>query len=74
MAATRGRANTYDIITVGGGLGGSALGIAMARKGYTVLIVESETKFRDRVRGEQLATWGVAEAKELGILDRKSVV
>lgn len=69
MAATRGRANTYDIITVGGGLGGSALGIAMARKGYTVLIVESETKFRDRVRGEQLATWGVAEAKELGILD-----
>jgi 2-polyprenyl-6-methoxyphenol hydroxylase-like FAD-dependent oxidoreductase len=60
---------TYDIITVGAGLGGSALAIAMARKGRRVLVLESETKFHDRVRGEQLATWGVAEAKDLGIFD-----
>lgn len=60
---------THDIITVGGGLGGSALAIAMARKGRSVLVLEGETQFRDRVRGEQLATWGVAEAKELGILE-----
>ena len=62
-------ANGYDIITVGGGLGGSALAIAMARQGRRVLVIESEPQFRDRVRGEQLATWGVAEAQELGLLD-----
>ena len=60
---------TYDIITVGGGLGGSALAIAMGQNGHSVLVLESDTKFRDRVRGEQLATWGVAEARELGIFD-----
>lgn len=60
---------SYDVITVGGGLGGSALAIAMARAGKSALVIESETAFRDRVRGEQLACWGVAEAKELGIYD-----
>jgi 2-polyprenyl-6-methoxyphenol hydroxylase-like FAD-dependent oxidoreductase len=60
---------TYDIITVGGGLGGSALSIAMARQGRRVLVIESEMRFRDRVRGEATMTWGVAEAKELGLLD-----
>ena len=60
---------TYDIITVGGGLGGSALAMAMAQQGKRVLVLENETKFRDRVRGEQLASWGAAEAKELGIYD-----
>ncbi len=60
---------TYDIITVGGGLAGSALAISMARAGKSVLVLESETSFRDRVRGEQLASWGAAEANELGIYD-----
>jgi 2-polyprenyl-6-methoxyphenol hydroxylase-like FAD-dependent oxidoreductase len=60
---------TYDIITVGGGLAGSALAIAMAQQGRRVLVIEGEAQFRDRVRGEQMATWGVAEAKELGLLD-----
>lgn len=59
----------YDIITVGGGLGGAALAKAMAERGYRVLVVERETQFKDRVRGEWLAPWGVAEAKELGIYD-----
>ncbi|MGB2693647.1 MAG: NAD(P)-binding protein, partial [Dehalococcoidia bacterium] len=61
--------NGYDIISVGGGLGGSALAIAMAKKGHRVLVLEGEPAFRDRVRGEQVAAWGVAEAKELGIFD-----
>jgi 2-polyprenyl-6-methoxyphenol hydroxylase-like FAD-dependent oxidoreductase len=60
---------TYDIITVGGGLGGSALAIAMSRAGKSVLVLENDVEFRDRVRGEQVTSWGVAEAKELGILD-----
>jgi 2-polyprenyl-6-methoxyphenol hydroxylase-like FAD-dependent oxidoreductase len=59
----------YDIITVGGGLGGSALARSMAERGYRVLVVERDEKFKDRVRGEYMAPWGVAETKELGIYD-----
>ncbi len=42
----------YDIVTVGGGLGGSALAMAMAKHGARVLVLEQENRFRDRVRGE----------------------
>jgi flavin-dependent dehydrogenase len=50
---------TYDIVTVGGGLGGSALAKAMAEHGARVLVLESETQFRDRVRGESMLPWGL---------------
>ena len=60
---------SYDIITVGGGLGSCAVAGAMARKGARVLVLEAETAFRDRVRGEALMPWGVAEARDLGIYD-----
>jgi len=56
-------AGTYDIVTVGGGLGGSALARAMAARGARVLVLEREKQFKDRVRGEFLAVWGVAEAR-----------
>jgi 2-polyprenyl-6-methoxyphenol hydroxylase-like FAD-dependent oxidoreductase len=59
----------FDVVTVGGGMGASALAIAMARSGARVLVLEKETKFRDRVRGEALAPWGVAEARKLGLAD-----
>ena len=59
----------YDIITVGGGLGGAALAKAMAESGYRVLVLEREAQFKDRVRGEWLAPWGVAEAVALGVYD-----
>jgi choline dehydrogenase-like flavoprotein len=58
---------TYDIITVGGGLGGSTLAKVMAERGARVLVVERERRFRDRVRGEVMVSWGVAEAQALGI-------
>ena len=58
---------TYDIITVGGGMGGSALAFAMADRGARVLVLERERQFRDRVRGEFLASWGVAELRALGL-------
>ena len=61
--------SSYDIITVGGGLGGCALAGAMAERGARVLVLEAETKFRDRVRGEALMPWGVAEARELAVYD-----
>jgi menaquinone-9 beta-reductase len=60
---------TYDIITVGGGLGGAALAKVMAEQGARVLVLETETQFKDRVRGEWMASWGVAEAQALGIYD-----
>jgi 2-polyprenyl-6-methoxyphenol hydroxylase-like FAD-dependent oxidoreductase len=58
---------SYDIITVGGGIAASALAIAMAGRGAKVLVLERETQFKDRVRGEALMPWGVAEANKLGI-------
>jgi 2-polyprenyl-6-methoxyphenol hydroxylase-like FAD-dependent oxidoreductase len=60
---------SWDIVTVGGGLAGSALAKAMAERGGRVLVVEREREFRDRVRGEALAPWGVAELAALGLLD-----
>ena len=60
---------SYDIITIGGGLAGAALAKVMAERGARVLVLESETRFRDRVRGEVMVNWGVAEAKELGVYE-----
>ncbi|MEE2777136.1 MAG: NAD(P)/FAD-dependent oxidoreductase [Acidobacteriota bacterium] len=59
----------YDVVTVGGGIGGAALGRQLARQGATVLVLERESEFRDRVRGEVLVPWGVAEARELDLVD-----
>ncbi len=59
----------YDLIVVGGGLAGSALAKAMAETGARVLVLERELAFRDRVRGEGMHGWGVAEARELGLYD-----
>ena len=53
----------YDFITVGGGIAGASLAKAMAERGFRVLVVEREKQFKDRVRGEWLAPWGVAETK-----------
>ncbi|MFN8515400.1 MAG: FAD-dependent monooxygenase [Chloroflexia bacterium] len=57
----------YDLIIIGGGLGGASLARAMAERGARVLILEREPHFRDRVRGEALLPWGVTEARSLGI-------
>ncbi|PKB83279.1 MAG: hypothetical protein BZY88_02180 [SAR202 cluster bacterium Io17-Chloro-G9] len=62
-------ADIHDIIIIGGGVGGSALAKAMAEAGAEVLVLERETQFRDRVRGEAIMPWGVVEAVELGIRD-----
>jgi 2-polyprenyl-6-methoxyphenol hydroxylase-like FAD-dependent oxidoreductase len=57
----------YDLIVVGGGVAGSALARRMAAAGASVLVLERETEFRDRIRGESLQPWGVAEARKLGV-------
>jgi len=41
----------------------------MAKEGASVLVLERDSVFRDRVRGEAIMPWGTAEAKELGIYD-----
>src|SRR5262245_53411506 len=66
MAGERRR---YDLVIVGGGIAGSALGRTMAQSGADVLIIEKELRYRDRIRGEILMPWGSVEAKSLGIYD-----
>jgi 2-polyprenyl-6-methoxyphenol hydroxylase-like FAD-dependent oxidoreductase len=56
-----------DVITVGGGLGGAALAATLARQGLRVLVLERERRFVDRVRGEVIMPWGVAEARALDL-------
>lgn len=59
----------YDLIVVGGGIGGSALAVTMARAGASVLLLEQSEVYEDKVRGEWIAPWGVAETQTLGIYD-----
>src|SRR4029077_1848698 len=33
------------------------------------LVLERETRFKDRVRGENMVQWGVAAARRLGLVD-----
>lgn len=61
---------TYDLIIVGGGIGGSALATVMARAGRSVLLLEQSDVYEDRVRGEWIAPWGVVEVQRLGLYDR----
>jgi 2-polyprenyl-6-methoxyphenol hydroxylase-like FAD-dependent oxidoreductase len=58
-----------DVITVGGGLGGSTFASAVARSGRSVTVLEHEKQFKDRVRGENMLPWGVAAARRLGVVD-----
>ena len=42
----------YDVIAVGGGLGGASIAKVLAEKGLRVLVAEREEIFKDRIRGE----------------------
>jgi 2-polyprenyl-6-methoxyphenol hydroxylase-like FAD-dependent oxidoreductase len=59
----------YDLIVVGGGIGGSALSTVMARAGAKVLLLEASEAYEDRVRGEWIAPWGVTEVRRVGLYD-----
>jgi 2-polyprenyl-6-methoxyphenol hydroxylase-like FAD-dependent oxidoreductase len=59
--------DSYDVIIVGGGIGGASLATVLARAGKSVLVLEKSTVYRDKVRGEWLAPWGVAELKQMGL-------
>jgi len=62
-------ADRFDVVVLGGGIGGAALATVLARAGVSVLVLEKSTVFRDHVRGEWIAPWGVAELKQLGLYD-----
>jgi 2-polyprenyl-6-methoxyphenol hydroxylase-like FAD-dependent oxidoreductase len=61
--------NRPDAVIVGAGIAGSALAVSLARSGHSVTLLEKSAVHVDRVRGEFIVPWGVAEAKALGILD-----
>jgi 2-polyprenyl-6-methoxyphenol hydroxylase-like FAD-dependent oxidoreductase len=58
---------TSDVVIVGGGIGGSALGAALAADSHDVVVLEQSAVYEDRVRGESMMPWGVAEARALGL-------
>ena len=58
---------TVDVAIVGGGIAGAALATVLARAGHEVLVLERQTTYRNRVRGEVLLCWGVAELRALGL-------
>ena len=60
-------AQSFDVVIAGGGLAGSALGGVLARSGLGVLVVEKESGFRDRIRGELTFPWGHSEALRVGL-------
>lgn len=63
------RTNNPDVVVVGGGIAGASIATVLARGGVEVLLLERQHRYRDRVRGEYLAPWGVLEARALGLED-----
>jgi len=59
---------TPEIVIVGAGIGGGALATVLARQGFDVVLLERETVYPDRVRGEYLTPWGVSELARLDLL------
>lgn len=55
------------MIVVGGGIAGASLATALAGAGVDVVVLEATERFVDRVRGESMMPWGVAEADRLGV-------
>jgi len=63
------RTNNPDVVVVGAGIAGASIAAVLARGGVEVLLLERQREYRDRVRGEYMATWGVLEARALGLED-----
>src|SRR5260370_22242443 len=57
------------VVIVGAGIAGGALAAVLARAGLAVLLLERTPAHRDRVRGEYMVPWGVAELMRLGLHD-----
>ncbi len=58
-----------DVVIVGGGIGGGALALTLARAGVPVLVLERTEVYVDVVRGEWIAPWGVIETRALDLYE-----
>jgi menaquinone-9 beta-reductase len=58
-----------DVTIAGGGIAGCALASTLAREGLGVVVLERQEGYADRVRGEGIHPWGVAEAQWLGLYE-----
>jgi 2-polyprenyl-6-methoxyphenol hydroxylase-like FAD-dependent oxidoreductase len=57
-----------DVVIIGAGIAGGALGTVLASAGFEAALLERENSYPDRVRGEFLAPWGVTELAKLELL------
>jgi 2-polyprenyl-6-methoxyphenol hydroxylase-like FAD-dependent oxidoreductase len=58
-----------EIVIVGAGVAGGSMATVLARAGLSILLLEKSSEFVDRIRGEGIASWGVIEARQIGVLD-----
>ena len=61
------RTKDPDVVVVGAGIAGASIAAVLARGGIEVLLLERQRSYRDRVRGEYMAQWGVLEARTVGL-------
>ncbi|RKP11318.1 squalene epoxidase-domain-containing protein [Piptocephalis cylindrospora] len=61
--------DTYDVIIIGAGIVGSALGAVLGRDGRRVLVLERDLTEPDRIVGELLQPGGCKALEELGLSD-----
>ncbi|HEX7301430.1 FAD-dependent oxidoreductase [Lentzea sp.] len=56
-----------DVVVVGGGIAGASAAANLVRNGLSVVLLEKQETYRDIVRGEWIAPWGLREAQTLGV-------
>jgi 2-polyprenyl-6-methoxyphenol hydroxylase-like FAD-dependent oxidoreductase len=61
------RPDNPNVVVLGAGIAGASIAAVLARAGIEVLLLERQREYRDRVRGEFVAPWGVMEARALGL-------
>src|SRR3954464_1492704 len=71
-----GARNEKPVVVAGGGLGGLAAALALARKGFRVLVLEQAREFGEIGAGIQLApnAWHAIDALGVGELVKKEAV